>query len=323
MPSIPACCCRIDLTPPLVVLLAVVAVALSYTDRLLSLCQCPTRQLFNLISCTSLHLAIKIHSPWMWKEVGPLLPSLSRGDFDQERLVEMENEMTHWLQWYLNQTTPQCMVLHLLSLLDEDKKEDSIPSRILGQVADTALFLIELSVCDYHFVPIRTSMVAIAAILNAIEMVGLDLDNVSRDASSFFSYRNDLRRQMNHVLSSIHYKVNWVKVASARERLWCLYRNSSEYCGSSVRQGSSTTGRGMSMGNDTPPSPVTPKRLMVQQVSSPTSCCDANAKRLRCRSDFVFTAISGVPSLEFSVSSDSQDQEVSGDVSCVGARYSF
>jgi hypothetical protein len=211
----------------------------------------------------------------------------------------MENEMTLWLQWYLNQATPQSMALHILSLIhdDDDNNKNAVPSSILRRVANTALFLIELSVCDYHFVPIRNSIVAIAAILNAIEMMELDppRDDVSQN----------LRKQVMDVLSSIHYKFKGVKVSSARQRLWSLYKNSTEYCDSSTKRGRS---RDVLAVNDPPSPPLPPKRVLVRQVSSPTSCC--NAKRIQ--------MISDVPSLEFSFSSDSQDG--CSEVSCVGAR---
>ena len=262
--------------------LAVVSMAMSYVDRVLSICLCPDRRTFKLISSASIHLAIKIHSPWQWKEICPLLPDLSRGDFDNARIVRMENEITHWLNWYLNQSTPQCMAVYILSLLKD------IPHSVLQNITDMALFLIEVSVCDYDFVTVKNSVIAIAALLNATEKVGFDLCDFERDA---FSYRNDFRYQINCIISSIDYKVDWSEVSSARYRLWSLYRHSNE-C--SMHQSVPIT----------PPSP--PKRTIAEGVSSPTSVVDT--KRLRSRSDFfVFGEISIVPSLEFSVSSDSQD----------------
>ena len=262
--------------------LAVVSMAMSYVDRVLSICLCPDRRTFKLISSASIHLAIKIHSPWQWKEICPLLPDLSRGDFDNARIVRMENEITHWLNWYLNQSTSQCMAVYILSLLKD------IPHSVLQNITDMALFLIEVSVCDYDFVTVKNSVIAIAALLNATEKVGFDLCDFERDA---FSYRNDFRYQINCIISSIDYKVDWSEVSSARYRLWSLYRHSNE-C--SMHQSVTIT----------PPSP--PKRTIAEGVSSPTSVVDT--KRLRSRSDFfVFGEISIVPSLEFSVSSDSQD----------------
>ena len=261
---------------------AVVSIAISYVDRVLSICLCPDRRAFKLISSASLHLAIKIHSPWQWKEICPLLPDLSRGDFDSKRIVAMENEMTHWLQWYLNQSTPQCMATYLLSLLKD------VPHSVLQNITDTTIFLIEVSVCDYDFVTVRNSIIAIAAVLNATEKVGFDLCDFDNDA---FSYRNDFRDQIKDILKDIDYTVNWNEVSLARDRLWSLYRNSTQ---SSVHQSMLVT------------APIAPKRSIIDEgMSSPTSV--VVAKRLRSRSDFAFREISIVPSLEFSVSSDSQD----------------
>lgn len=195
----------------------------------------------------------------------------------------MENEITHWLQWYLNQSTPQSISLYLLSLLKD------VPSSALQNVTDMVVFFIELSVCDYEFVTVRNTVIAIAAVLNASEKeVGFDLCDFSSDV---FVYRNDFREQIKDILSTIDYEINWVEIESARDRLWSLYHHSTE---SSVLE-------------STPPAP--PKRSITieEGVCSPTSV--AHAKRLRSRSDFAFrdVSIDIVPSLEFSLSSDSQD----------------
>lgn len=194
----------------------------------------------------------------------------------------MENEITHWLKWYLNQSTPQCMAMHILSLLKD------IPEEVLQSVTDMTLFLLEVAVCDYDFVTVRNSVIAIAAVLNATEKIGFDLCDFESDA---FSYRNDFKDQIKDILSSIDYKVNRNDIPSARNRLWSLYRHSTE-C--SMHQSMLLT------------PPIAPKRPIVEEgASSPTSVVDA--KRLRSRSDFAFREISIVPSLEFSVSADSQD----------------
>jgi hypothetical protein len=194
----------------------------------------------------------------------------------------MENEITLWLKWYLNQSTPQCIAMYLISLLKD------VPDSVLQTVIDLTLFLTEISVCDYEFVTVRNSSIAIAAVLNATEKVGFDFCEFEKDA---FSYRNDFRDQIKDVLSSIGYKVNRKEISSARDRLWSLYKHSTE-C--SMHQSFLIT------------PPIAPKRSTIEEgVSSPTSIVDA--KRFRSRSDFAFREISIAPSLEFSVSSDSQD----------------
>lgn len=222
-----------------------------------------------------------MHSPWQWKSICPLLPNLSRGDFDSKHIVEMENEITHWLQWYLNQSTPQSISLYLLSFIKD------VPSSALENITDMVTFLIELSVCDYEFVTVQNTVVAIAAVLNASEKeVGFDLCDFSNDV---FVYRNEFQEQIKDILSTIDYEINWVEIESARDRLSSLYHLSTE-----------------SFVLESAP-PAAPKRsISIEEgVCSPTSV--AHTKRLISRSDFIFRDISTVPSLDFSVSSDSQD----------------
>ena len=185
-------------------------------------------------------------------KIFPLLPDFARGAFAGNHIVAMENEITHCLKWYLNQSTPQCMGLYLLSLLK------GVPDSALQNATDTFLLLIEESVCNYEFVTIRNSTIATAAILNAgenIVIVGLD---------SSFIY------QIKTILSSMDYKINWGKVESTRDRLWSLCP---------LRTVSSKNER-----LKTPPVP--PKRTIT--VSSSTSVIPA--KRVRSHSDFVFRA---------------------------------
>lgn len=197
----------------------VVSIALSYIDRLLSANYCADRRTFKLISATSLHLAIKVHFPHRWQEVGSLLPELSRGDFVLDDLVGMEKELVHSLTWLMNPATSQSIAMHMLSLLPHDSS--------VSNVASMALFFIELSVCDYFFVTLRRSIVAIAAVLNASESAGFV--PVMYDRGGFeIPQRNDWHIHIEKLLSDIGYLADWREISSARDRLWSLYRQSSE-----------------------------------------------------------------------------------------------
>lgn len=255
----------------------VVAIALSYIDRVLSINYCADRRTFKLISSTSLHLAIKVHFPTMWKDVGRLLPDLSRGDFCLEDLVGMEKELVHSLTWLLNPPTPQCMAVHILSLLPSD----SAPRDVLHNITNTALFLIELSVCDYFFTTTSRSVVAIAAVLNAAETVGFDPFGFQMDA---FSYHNDFGMLIDSLMIEIGQRVGWCEVSSARDRLWNLYRQSSE---STLQQRLVTPTTQSKPTEDI----SSPSSTLLQGYPSPTSaCCVENSsrsiKRSRSRSDF-------------------------------------
>ena len=178
---------------------SVVAIALSYIDRVLSVNHCADRRTFKLISSASLHLAMKVHFPNKWKDIGKLMPDHSQGDFAIGDLVSMEMEIVKSLTWLLNPATARCISVHMLSLLEMD-----IPASVLNKIARAAIFFIELSVCDYSFVTMRKSTIAIASLLNATE----------RDI--------DVHLRIKQVLNDIGYRLDWYEISFARERLWAL-----------------------------------------------------------------------------------------------------
>ena len=239
---------------------AVVAIALSYIDRLLSTNRCADRRTFKLLSATSLHLAIKTHYPHRWQEVGSLLPDLSRGDFALADLIEMEKEVVHALTWLMNPATAQAIALHILSLLP------SPPRASMNSVASLALFFSELSVCDYYFVTSRKSMVAIAAVLNASESAGCSSFDYSCDSYEA-PYHSDWHVQIERLLSDVGYRVDWHEVAAARERLWSLYRQSSASEEAAQNYGASPV-------STTKPSYGQTSPQFLQEYPSPTTCVD-------------------------------------------------
>lgn len=179
----------------------VVAIALSYIDRVLSENHCADRRTFKLISSASLHLAMKVHFPNKWKDIGKLIPDLSQGDFAIEDLVGMEMEIVKSLTWLLNPATARGISVHMLSLLEME-----FPASVLNKIASTAIFFVELSVCDYSFITMRKSAIAIASLLNATE----------RDI--------DVHLRMKKVLNDIGCRIDWYEISFARERLWALHK---------------------------------------------------------------------------------------------------
>ena len=174
---------------------------MSYIDRVLSANHCADRRTFKLISSASLHLAMKVHFPNKWKDIGKLIPDLSRGDFAIEDLVGMEMEIVKSLTWLLHPATAKSISVHMLSLLEME-----IPASVLNKVASTAIFFVELSVCDYSFVTMKKSAVAISALLNATEQ---DIE---------------VHLRLKKVISDIRCRVDWYEISFARERLWALHK---------------------------------------------------------------------------------------------------
>ena len=69
------------------------------------------------------------------------------------------------LSWYVHPPTPQAFASHLVPLLPE------IISGFTNEISEMSRFVTELSVFDYFFVPRKSSLVAFASVLVAIECV--------------------------------------------------------------------------------------------------------------------------------------------------------
>ncbi|KAL7538485.1 hypothetical protein ACHAWF_006144 [Thalassiosira exigua] len=237
----------------------VVSIALSFVDRVLSTNYCADRRTFKLISATSLHLAIKVHFPHMWQEVGSLLPDLSRGDFVLDDLIEMESELVHSLTWLMNPATAQGIAMSILALFPSHSS--------LNKVASMALFFAELSVCDYYFVTSSKLVVAVASILNASDISGsVHFQFPYRRSNGL--HKHDWHSNARNLLSDLDCYVNWDEVSSARGRLWSLYRESSESISEHEIVGSPMPAK-------KPGHNLSPR--VIQDYPSPTSCRDNRA----------------------------------------------
>lgn len=195
----------------------VVSIAFSYIDRVLSLNGCKDRRYFKLLSASSLHLAIKVHYPHRLREVGGIIPDLSRGEIALGDIVGMEEVLIRSLTWLVNPSTPQSIILHVLALLHPGTSTSS-----LIEISNKAQYLAELSVYDYFFITSRKSIVALAALLNASESAGYFPFETSVE------YRNDWHTDIENLLSGIGYSIDWHEMSCTRERLWNLYRENTD-----------------------------------------------------------------------------------------------
>ncbi|KAL9190090.1 hypothetical protein ACHAXT_007301 [Thalassiosira profunda] len=142
----------------------VVAVALSYLDRYLAT-RAVNRRIFQLAAMTALYLAIKLYEPGKLRLAS--LIELSRGYFLAEHIVIMEDSILQSLGWHVHPPTSFAFVRDLVRLLPED-----VAPAARHDVAELARFLTELSVCDYGLAKKRPSSVALACIVNAVELQG-------------------------------------------------------------------------------------------------------------------------------------------------------
>jgi Cyclin, N-terminal domain/Cyclin, C-terminal domain len=188
----------------------VVAVSLCFLDRFLASCRCD-RTSFKLAATTTLHLAVKLLYPCKLGDLG-ILSDLSRGEFDMRDVSEMESLILRSLAWNLHPPTAiSCASL----LLDNFFMSRTVPmsSTDLDDVYDVSLFFCELAVCDYYFVPLRSSSIAVASILNALEgMFGPD----NSMAIEVIKMSQDLKLCAHEDLPA------------TRNRLWELYERSEE-----------------------------------------------------------------------------------------------
>mmetsp|Transcript_10408 Transcript_10408/g.22625 ORF Transcript_10408/g.22625 Transcript_10408/m.22625 type:complete len:406 (+) Transcript_10408:191-1408(+) len=144
----------------------VVSVAMSYLDRYLATTRAVTdRRIFQLAAMTALYLAIKMSEPTKL-HISSLI-ELGRGFFAAEHIVSMEQSMLETLEWHVHPPTPAAFCRDLLHLVPGE-----ISSPVWNDMSELAQFLTELSVGDYWFVTMRPSSIALASIINAMELQG-------------------------------------------------------------------------------------------------------------------------------------------------------
>lgn len=143
----------------------VVSIAMNHLDRYLA--DYPfvvDKNKFQLLAMTCLYLSIKLN---VYKHL--LIPGsrstmdsilqLSRGFFSLKEMEDMENDILQRLQWHVHPPSPQAFVKHFLYL---GGIEDS-------ELLDVSQFMVELSIMDYYFVDYKSSEIAIAAVMNALQ----------------------------------------------------------------------------------------------------------------------------------------------------------
>ena len=142
----------------------VVSVAMSYLDRYLAT-RTVNRRIFQLAAMTALYLSIKLYEPGKLRMSS--LIDLSRGYFMAEHIVTMEDSMLQSLGWHVHPPTPLAFCRDFMRLVSGE-----IEPGPRHDVSELARFMTELSVCDYWFVTKKPSSIALASLVNAIELQG-------------------------------------------------------------------------------------------------------------------------------------------------------
>lgn len=192
-----------------------VAVSVSYLDRFLSTCRCD-RPTFKLAATTCLYMSVKLNESHTVKpDMLTVLSDLSRGEFNTEHIIDMEKILLESLAWLMHPPTASCFVGHILTLL-----AGFTSPALIRSISALASFFTELSLADYYFATEYPSTVALAAILNAIEI--LNFEDFSENDSSTENFFQELASitETSHTSTA---------VIEARKRLWAVYERSEEY----------------------------------------------------------------------------------------------
>ena len=127
-----------------------------------------TESLFlQLSALVALNLAFKIHSTHEWNLKHMI--KLSHGTFELTELIDMERKMLNALAWRLNPPTSAEFVTHFASLLLNMTSNYEL-ANYFDDIVEMAIFLSELALWDSYFLDHKVSLLALASLLNAIEL---------------------------------------------------------------------------------------------------------------------------------------------------------
>ena len=138
--------------------------AMSYLDRFLlvqhQIQNYIDRRTYKLAATTCLLLSLKIHHPKK-VELHKVVKDLSRGQFDHEDVARMELTLLPSLSWRLHPSTAASYVMILMELNPFSSSSSGIREFDADGTRTLAMFFVELSVYDFHFVSQRQSTVAL------------------------------------------------------------------------------------------------------------------------------------------------------------------
>ncbi|KAL7532492.1 hypothetical protein ACHAXR_007663, partial [Thalassiosira sp. AJA248-18] len=143
-----------------------VYIGMSYLDRYLS--KHPLTTLnhdYQLVSMTSLYLAIKIYRANGKSAAVASFVKLSNGLFTENDFVNMEKRMLDTLQWRMHPPTPQSYLELLILFIPRAACSPSTRRALFERIK----FLLELSVTVQFFIGKKPSSIAVAAFVEVME----------------------------------------------------------------------------------------------------------------------------------------------------------
>jgi hypothetical protein len=191
-----------------------VAIAIEMVDRFLSKASEMSRRVlssrfqFQLLAMTALYLSIKTYERNVLSI--EFFTAISCDQYSVNEIESMELSLLEGLSW--NITPPTCvqMAHHILSLVS---KLVTIRQTVWAAVLDEVAFQVETAVRDYYFATESPSTVAMAAIFNAIEKIGVQ----------------DRQEILNAVLAVTNDELDSPEnVIASKDRLYCLVKEGIE-----------------------------------------------------------------------------------------------
>jgi hypothetical protein len=156
---------------------------------------------YQLVVVSSLFIAVKLNERVIVES--DFFASLCRGLYGIDEIEKMEMLILQGLTWRVNAPTSIQMVHYILSLLSSHV--DQLDERVWTFILDEARYQTEHAVRDYYFSTQRSSTIAVASIVNAIEMLKKE-------------DRTDLLTALLRVIQDFDFaSVN--EIAAARKRL--------------------------------------------------------------------------------------------------------
>ena len=142
----------------------IVSACMSFVDRYLTAHlktnpQGIPKHSFQLLAMTCLYIAVKLDQPRMLSL--ETMAHLSRGTFTKDQMQAMEYDVLRKLEWHVHPPTPYTFLSYFVQLGANQPGA--------SKIYEMARYFVELSVLDYYFVGKRSSTVAVAALLNAME----------------------------------------------------------------------------------------------------------------------------------------------------------
>ena len=140
------------------------------------------------------------------------MSTLSRGEFSESNIAEMERIILQALNWHLYPPTSFHFIYHFHMLLP------TIHGSGKRTIVQHSHFFAELTAMDYTFVTLNSSVIAFSAILNAME--GLDVSLISEEDKC--SYINLIENILGvNSMSNI--------IILTRNKIWDLFVQSAEF----------------------------------------------------------------------------------------------